>query len=144
MKENPYSTIINAISKHGNNETPTIKIAKVVHVEETNTETLDVKIEVDDLTIDKDNIYISDYLLKEHVREFRTDAIAKPNVSSVTNLVNDGGHNASSHLHELETFSIADEKIYTRDTLKVDDLVAVMAVKGKQSYIILSRVVRLD
>lgn len=144
MKESPYSEIIGMMSKHGNNRVPTIKIARVVHVEETNTTTLDVKIEVDDLIIDKDNLYISDYLLKEHKREVRTDTISKPFVEGIVSLVNDGGDNATSHIHELETFIIGQGNLYTRDTLRVDDLVAVMAVADKQTYIILSRVVRID
>lgn len=126
---------------------PSIDIAKVVYVEETNNKLIDLKIEVNGMPVAKKNIYISDFLLKEHMREIRTDGmtdVGKKNVMNGTvSLENDGGHNASSHMHSMKTFTVNHTKAYTRDTLKVDDLVAVMAVQDRQTYIILSRVVKI-
>lgn len=148
MSENPYSSIIEIMQKQGSKfNPPSIKIATVVFVEETDTEVLDIKIRVDGLEIDKDNIYISDYLLKEHKREIRTDPMntipSKKHMSGVTSIVNDHGHNAQDHDHVLTDLTIHHTNIYTRDTLSKGDLVAVMPVKDKQTYIILSRVVRI-
>lgn len=149
MHEDPYAEMLRLMEEHGRKDNPpSIKVAKVVYVEETSSKILDIKIEVDDLTIDKDNIYISDYLLKEHKREVRTDGMtnipSKQFVSGATSSVNDGGNNAQNHSHAITSLTINHTNIYTRDSLKKDDLVSVMALEGKQSYIILSRVVRID
>lgn len=148
MNNNPFSEIILMMQEHGRKYSPpSVKIARVVHVEESDNELLDIHIEVDDLKVTKKNIYISDFLTKEHRREMRTDImgnIGSKNVMSGTvDLVNDGGDNASSHMHSMETFTIKHTNHYTRDTLKVDDLVAVMPVYDKQTYIILTRIMRL-
>lgn len=97
MYENPYSEIINMMQvQGGKSNPPNIKIANVVHVEDTIDKLLDLKIEVDDLSIDKDNIYISDHLTKGN------------------------------------------------GTLSVNDLITVIPTTDKQSYVVLSKVVRID
>lgn len=149
MYKNPYSEMITIMSTQGSKDNPPyIKIAKVVYVEETDSKVLDIKIEVDDQIIDKDNIYISDYLLKEHKREVRTDAMndiaSKQFLSGSTSSVNDGGQGAILHNHSITGLTIHHTNIYTRDTLKKGDLIAVLPLEGKQSHVILSRVVRID
>lgn len=133
MKENPYSSLINVMQEQGGkHQTPGIKLAKVVSIDDD-----DIKIEVDDLIIDKDNIYISDYLLKNYKREIKTDNIT--DLSSDTNSVSIGDN---SHKHILTNLSINQTNTYTLDTLIVGDLVAVLPMSDKQTYIIVSKVVR--
>lgn len=125
------------------NKLPEIEIGTIVHVEETEDRLVDIKVKINDLEITKDNLYISDHLIKEHKRKIRTDTILKPKIIAPTNSVNDGGRDASSHLHELESLKIIDSNIYTRDTLKVGDLVSVLATRDRQTYFVLNRMVRL-
>ena len=149
MNENPYSALIEVMQDQGQKfNPPSIKIATVIYVEETDTKVLDIKLEVDKLPVDKDNIYISDFLLKEHMREIRTDSMSnipsKQFVSGDTSVVNDSGYNAHDHNHEITNLTVHHTKSYTRDTLKKGDLVAVMPVKDGQTFIILSRIRRID
>lgn len=153
MSENPYSQMIEIMQKQGSKfNPPSIKIAKVIHVEITGGVVTDIKIEVDDLPVDKDNIYISDYLLTKHQRKviLRGERIkfTKSNPVGSTEV-------SSNHSHSLAVVSVdevpfeLDAKagpsyIQTEDTLKIDDLVAVMPVYDEQTYIILSRIRRID
>ena len=132
MKENPYSSLIKTMQEQGDkNKTPGIKIARVTHIEEIEDKVIDIKIEVDELTIDKDNIYISDYLLKGHKREIKTDEIT--DLKGSTDIIND-----------ITGLKINHADVFYKDTLKEGDLVSVFATSDRQSYIILSRVVRID
>ena len=132
MKENPYSSLIKTMQEQGGkNKTPGIKIARVTHIEETEDKVTDIKIEVDELIIDKDNIYISDYLLKGHKREIKTDEIT--DLKGSTDIIND-----------ITGLKINHADVFYKDTLKEGDLVSVFATSDRQSYIILSRVVRID
>lgn len=132
MKENPYSSLIKTMQEQGDkNKTPGIKIARVTHIEETEDKVTDIKIEVDELIIDKDNIYISDYLLKGHKREIKTDEIT--DLKGSTDIIND-----------ITGLKINHADVFYKDTLKEGDLVSVFATSDRQSYIILSRVVRID
>ena len=142
MKENPYSRLIKTMQEQGNkNKTPGIKIARVTHIEETEDKVTDIKIEVDELIIDKDNIYISDYLLKGHKREIKTDEIT--DLKGSTDIVNDGG-DSINHEHIITGLKINHADVFYKDTLKEGDLVSVFATSDRQTYIIISRVVRVD
>lgn len=137
MKDNPYSSLIKIIQSQGSKtNTPGIKIAKVTSVSDTN-----IIIEVDGLPIDKDNIYISDYLLRGYRRELKTDNISNlEKTDGIENLV--GSTTSSNHSHGLQNLTINHGVFYTKDTLKINDLVAVIPVLDRQTYIILSKVVR--
>lgn len=130
----------------GNGSLP-ITIGKIIHVEETEHELVNLKIQIDDLVIDKKNFYISDYLIKEYKREIRTDAIddkaSKQHLSGSTSIENDGGQGASSHSHTITDLTVHHTNIYTRDTLEVGDLVSILSFQEEQMYVILNRVVRL-
>lgn len=140
----PYAEMVEVMKEVGNsNKNPAIRIGIVTHVEETNDKLIDLTITMGDLPIDKKNIYISDHLLKEYKRKVRTDVILKPKVTGITNSTNDGGQGASSHSHELESLSISDSYLYTRDTLKVGDLVSVIPTEDGQMYFVMNRVVKL-
>ena len=139
MKENPYSSLIKTMQEQGGkNKTPGIKIARVTHIEEIEDKVTDIKIEVDELIIDKDNIYISDYLLKGHKREIKTDEIT--DLKGSTDIEGD----SVNHKHIIANLKINHADVYYKDTLKEGDLVSVFATADKQTYIILSRVVRVD
>lgn len=117
MKENPYSEFINVMKNQSKGSNLEMKIAKVTHVSDAN-----INIEVDELVIDKDNIYISDHLLKGYKREIETEAI--------------------TDLEGIERLKINHADVYYKDTLKVGDLVSVISTADRQTYIILSKVVR--
>lgn len=110
MKENPYSKMVELMKKQGaSSSPPSIQIGEVIEPPP------NLIIKVNDLQIDKDNILIADYLLKEekYIRQFKTSS-DKVNWSS-TNYIK------------------------FVDTLKKGELLAVMPVEDKQLYIVLAR-----
>ncbi len=142
MKENPYSKMIEIMKRQGASlNPPSIQIAEVI-------EPLpNLIVKVNDLQIDKDNILIADYLLKEHQRKItiRGERIKfrKNNPVGETEI-------SSNHSHPLKYIDVdsvpieIDAKaessyIQTEDTLKKGDLLAVMPVQDRQLYIILAR-----
>ena len=158
MKENPYSKMIEIMQKQGaTSNPPSIQIGEVIEPPP------NLVIKVNDLQIDKDNILIADYLLKEHKRRIiisgeriKFSQTDPPMYIGSTNSVNDGGMNASSHSHKITDINIdtkpspypqvlieATRKdrdyIKTTDTLEKGDLLAVLPVEDRQLYIILAR-----
>lgn len=142
MKENPYSKMIEIMKKQGaTSNTPSIQIGEVIEPPP------NLVIKVNDLQIDKDNILIADYLLKEHKRKIiiRGERIKfkKDNPVGETEI-------SSNHSHPLKYIEVdnvpaeIDAKaetsyIQTEDTLEKGDLLAVMPVEDRQLYIIFAR-----
>lgn len=131
MKNNPYSKIIEIMKDKGSaNNPPSIQIGEVISPPP------NLIIKIGDLQVDKDNILIADYLLRDHMREVRTDGmtnIPSKQYETGTTTVN------SNHSHSIESFTIHNTKMYTDDTLIKGDLLAVMPVYDRQLYIILAR-----
>lgn len=142
MKDNPYSKMIEIMKNKGaSSNPPSIQIGEVIEPPP------NLVIKVNDLQVDKDNILIADYLLKEHQRKttIRGERIkfTKNNPVGETEV-------ASSHSHPLSVVSVdsvpveIDAKgesshIQTEDTLEKGDLLAVLPVEDRQLYIILAR-----
>lgn len=142
MQGNPYSQIIEIMREKGaDRNPPSIQIAEVVSPPP------NLIIKIGDLQIDKDNILIADYLLKQHQRKItiRGERIKfdKNNPVGVTEI-------ASNHSHEIKNINVDNTEveidakakksyIQTEDTLKEKELLAVMPVENRQLYIILAR-----
>ena len=127
MKDNPYSAILEAIGPGSQNLTSSVQLAVVVE------QMPNLVIQLGDLQIDKDNIFIADYLLSGHKRKV---SIPTAETGGETSFVD-------SHNHKIESISIDDTEITFIDDLKKGDNLAVFPTSDKQTYIILSRVVSL-
>ena len=132
MKDNPYSKIIEQMKKQGaTSNPPTIAIGEVI-----SSNPLTVKI--GDLQIDKDNILITDYLLKDYKRKIK---IPEATATGETNNVSVGDH--GTHKHSVDNIGINEVEITFLDTLKAGDRLAILPTSDKQNYIILARVVSM-
>lgn len=131
MKDNPYSKMIEIMKRQSaNSNPPSIQIGEVIEPPP------NLIIKVNDLQIDKDNILIADYLLKDYMREVRTDTMANtPSKQYVTGTTTVSG----THDHNIKNLTLHNTKVYTEDTLEKGDLLAVMPVYDRQLYIILTR-----
>jgi hypothetical protein len=117
----PYNEGIKLMRKHGSyNNPPSVEIGKV-----TGTNPLNVKI--GDLPLTKDNLLVADYLLANYSRQINI-----PNTSA-TGSTTDGN---------ISSISISNGTINFIDTLKENDLVALVKITNSATYIILCRVVK--
>lgn len=163
MQKDALGTILNAMRQEGKRDNPpSLILAEVV------ASPPDIVIRFNGIEVDKDNIYIADYLLKDYKRKFYvnkndTDVEGQSgtlNLDLDTNegsflgktlLASDGdSYGAETHLHDLDfwkttgnLFTINDGVISFNSTLQPGDLVAVMPTYDRQSYFILSRVVSM-
>lgn len=115
MKDNPYSKLIEIIRDKGSsNNPPSIQIGEVI------SPLPNLIIKIGDLQVDKDNILIADYLLKEesYIREYKSS-------------------------NDKSTWGDSNYIKYT-DTLNSSDLLAVMPVEDRQLYIILARLKEVE
>lgn len=132
MKDNPYSKLIEQMKKRGaTSNPPSIQIGEVI-----SSNPLTVKI--GDLQIDKDNILIADYLLKDYKRKIK---IPEATATGKTNNVSVGDH--GTHKHSVDNIGINEVEITFLDTLKAGDRLAILPTSDKQNYIILARVVSM-
>ena len=147
MKDNPYSKLIEIMKVKGSSSNPpSIQIAEVISPPP------NLIIKIGDLQLDKNNVLIADYLLKEHKRKItiRGERIKfrKDNPVGETEVAN-------AHSHPLEYMDVdnapveidaKDESSYiqTEDTLKEKDLLAVLSVEDRQLYIILARLKEVE
>jgi len=140
--DSPYAKLLGMMrSEGGYSNPPSIIIGTVVSDNP-------LIVDVGDLEVDKDNLYVADYLLKEHKREFKTDQmeITAQTVSgggSHTHSYPDGTITGGAHTHNINELTVTKGEIEYTDTLKKGDEVAVMPTADLQTYIILCRVVRL-
>lgn len=132
MKENPYSKMIEIMQKQGStSNSPTIAIGEVI-----SSNPLTVKI--GDLQIDKDNILIADYLLKDYKRIVKIPEVP---ATGETNEVTIETH--GTHKHSVEKIGINEVEITFLDTFKQGDKLAIIPTSDRQTFIILARVVSL-
>ncbi|WP_158232834.1 DUF2577 family protein [Sporosarcina sp. P17b] len=110
MKENPYSKLLE-ITKGKNKvidrATDNVRIGEVVSASP-------LKITIGDLPIDRDNVLVSDYLLEEYKRDYKTNRYIPNGSDSGTMVFTDG--------------------------IKVGDQLAILQTADKQLYIIIARV----
>ncbi|MBZ9615287.1 DUF2577 domain-containing protein [Clostridium estertheticum] len=118
----PYSGILNHMRKQGAKyNAPGIQMGIVISSDP-------LIIKVGDLQIDKDNIFIADYLLKDYTRK-----ISLPS----TNAIGTAGD------QNISNISIPEAILNFKDGLKNNDTVIMFETEDAQKYIILARVVEL-
>lgn len=136
MNETPESQllcILNGVAK--NNQPETIQIGKVLAPPP------NIKVQYKDFILEKEDIWISEYLLIGYERT------AKGTIVSETQPRSGGGGYAlfASHTHEINN-PYTDNIIYT-DTLKPGEYVSIMPIQQvegtTQQYIILDKIVHL-
>lgn len=135
--ENPYGKLLDIMAGVGKDvNSPSIQIGKVI------TPPPEIKISYNGITLEKEEIWISKYLLVDYERT------AKGHIASATqNRAGGGGYaQYESHNHDINN-DYTDNIIYT-DTLKPGDYVSIMPMMSEdgtsQQYIILDQIVRLD
>ena len=132
MKDNPYSKLIEQMKKQGaTSNPPSVQIGEVISPNP-------LTIRIGDLQIDKDNILIADYLLKDYKRKIKIPEVV---ATGETNNVSVGDH--GTHKHSVDKIGINEVEIIYLDTFKQGDKLAVLSTEDKQTYIILARVVSL-
>lgn len=133
--DNPYSDMVGLIERRGaKNNPPSIQIGTIISIPP------NIIVKIGDLQIDKDNIYIADYLLADYQREI---SIPESTATGNTNDVTVGDH--GTHAHIVKSVGISDVTVSTKSSaLKKDDIVAVLAVNDRQKYVILCKVVDLN
>jgi hypothetical protein len=132
MKDNPYSKLIEQMKKQGaTSNPPSVQIGEVISPNP-------LTIRIGDLQIDKDNILIADYLLKDYKRKIKIPEVV---ATGETNNVSVGDH--GTHKHSVDKIGINEVEIIFLDAFKQGDKLAVLSTEDKQTYIILARVVSL-
>ena len=103
------------------------------------------------LLLDKDDLYINDLVLADYSRNFISEGIIDidDSMCGETDLIHDGGYQASSHRHSLETLEVTDgmfaaEGSFTlTDTLKKGDEVLLLPTNSNQKYFLICKVKKL-
>lgn len=132
MKENPYSKMIEIMKKQSASvNPPSIQIGEVISPNP-------LAIRIGDLQIDKDNILIADYLLKDYRRKVK---IPEVTATGETNNVSVGDH--GTHKHSVDKIGVNEVEITFLDTLKQGDKLAILSTGDGQTYMILARVVSM-
>lgn len=90
----------------------------------------DIKIAVNNIVLDKNDVYIDEFLLAGYKR------FARGRIESATQ---EAGH----HTHKHDIHNAYRETWITVDTLQVGDLVSVMPLKGGQQFIVLGKLIYL-
>ena len=129
-KENPIQGIIDTIRKIAkNNNSPVMQIGKIL------ASPPEIQVAYNGITLDKDEIYISEYLLMGYRRTAKGHIVSGTQTACST----------CGHAHVIDN-DYTDDIIYT-DTLVAGDLVSIMPILAedgtKQKYIILDRIVEL-
>lgn len=125
-----YIKLLKHMQEQGSkNNPPSIQLGEMV-----NSNTL----KIGDLQIDKSNLLIADYLLKDYKRKIKIPLVT---ATGITESQSVGEH--GSHSHNVTSIGINDVEINFNDTLKTGDIVAVIPTNDMQIYIILARVVKV-
>ncbi len=90
-----------------------------------------IQIRINDIVLDRKDVWISEYLLAGYRREARGHIKSGTQPASC----------CTSHAHGIDN-DYTDDVVYT-DTLKPGDKVSVMPMSGSQQYIVLDKVVHL-
>lgn len=144
--DNPYSSLIEIFREQGAKyNAPDLMIGEVLTEEP-------LTIKVGDIQLDKDNLYIADYLLKDYEREYISESkinIQDGSASGSTSNTNISEH--GSHKHNINSITISDGitkdegKIKTKSScLKTGDLVAIQQLNKTNQFIIYCKLVRID
>jgi hypothetical protein len=162
--DNPYSGIINLMKTHGAaDNAPNIMLGEVLTVSP------NLTIKAGDLQLDKDNLFIADYLLSGYKRSYNMEGVMHAQFDgnfATTNSVSDGGYQASAHTHNVKDLSLTTTKdnfsvhgdganpadndgsasgkyLTFKDTLKKSDMVALQQFPGTNQFLVYCKVARL-
>lgn len=87
------------------------------------------------IILQKEHLYICNSLRNDYIRQFTLQ-----NFTGTTNSVNDGGDNASSHSHNINSL---EGEIKFTDTLKIDDKVLLVSTVNEQTWFIIDKITKL-
>lgn len=137
---NPYSDIVKLMQQHGAKNNPySIQLASVVT-------SSPLSILVGELLLNKENLLVADYLLKNYTRVYSLSGNIKLSESGSlgpTDSVQVGDHGSHAHTVtgiSLDTNNTQSGDLTFTDTLLKDDLLAVVQANISK-FIILARVV---
>lgn len=150
---NPYAELVKMMREHGSKYNP-----PAIHLAEVLEPPPEIIIKLGDIQIDKKNILIADYLLKEYKREYKATGKLKFEDANCGKTTPQVVGNHGSHTHGIASLNVNTEDfpdsfviegkdpyyLWFKDTLKKGDVLAVMPTYDMQTYIILARVVRPD
>ena len=138
QNDNPFSTLFDCMAGIAqNNNSPVIGIGKVISTEP-------LKISYNGIILDERELWINDYLLKDHERT------AKGHIVSATQNRAGGSGMAEYQSHNHDIHNDYTDTIITTDTdLKVGYDVAIMPMQDstdgtKQQFVVLCHLRRLD
>lgn len=136
MKENPYIALYGMMQSAGGQQTPTATIGTIVSPPP------DIAISYNGFTLNKADIYINDWLLKNYYREY------KGHIKSETQEKAGGSGDAQyeSHNHAIDNdYTLTS---YTTDTLKAGDKVLLLPMPAEdgttQKYVVMCKLVNSD
>lgn len=144
--DNPYSSLIELFREQGAKyNAPDLMIGEILTVEP-------LTIKVGSIQLDKDNLYIADYLLKDYEREYISESkinIEDGSITGKTSSTSISEH--GSHSHNLNSINITsgiarDEgKIKTKSScFKKGDMVAIQQLSNSNQFIVYCKLVRID
>lgn len=147
MIDNPYSTMIELFRQEGAKyNAPELNIGVVL------TEEPNLTIESNGIQLDKDNLYIADYLLSGYKRSFKSSATTNINGGSVNGSTNKASVSEhGSHSHSINNININGAKCTASDGqityedrgLRKGDLVAMQQINKTNKFVVYCKVVSL-
>lgn|GEM_PF-1256488 len=140
MDKNPYSRLVALVreqSEKGN--TPPIRLGIISFASD---EPFDIRIKLDDIEVDKDNLLISEHLIQGYSKKLEKISVTSNTGTATLKL-------SEPQMYEVKSVDIdfandgSGEITYKTD-LQQGDVVAVMPTYDRQTYIVLCKVVSLN
>lgn len=152
--DNPFSGMINLMREQGAKfNAPNLLVGEVINADP-------VKIKVGDVILDKDNLYIADYLLRDYKRAYKIEGELYFNSDGGT--INGSTKNTScttTHNHLMDRLDLKTNKdnfyakgdgneqskdnkyfYYKNLGLEVDDLVAIQQLSNSYKFIVFCKI----
>lgn len=147
--QNPFSSLIEIMREQGSfNNSPDLMIGEILNSPP------NIAIKVGDIQLDKDNLYIADYLLEDYKRkiQIKEESLISHSGGSVTGKTNSASVSEhGSHSHNVNSLSVTDADVDIRGylvqkdcLLKRGEKVALQQINGTNQFIVYARLVRLD
>jgi len=130
--DNPTAKLLEIMQEQGRKfNPPSILIGKIIAPPP------NIRIQINDIILENEDIYIAEYLLKGYWREFSVVGHIVSNTQSAS------CSKGAPHTHPIDNDNTQTGTITWEDHLYPGDEVAVMPMYGSQQYIVLHRIVRL-
>lgn len=136
MKEDPFIALYGMMQSAGGQSSPTATIGTII------TPPPEITISYNGFTLNKNDIYINNWLLKDYYREY------KGHIKSATQDRSGGSGDAQyeSHNHDIDNdYTLTS---YTTDTLKKNDKVLLLPMTAEdgstQKYVVMCKIVNSD